>query len=66
MDLRRYRGCGVVIRVHFHPTFADQFARTVADTELLEIAGEVNGLISALGQRGRLIRPIEGESGERD
>lgn len=47
------------IRIEFHPTFADQFARLIDDPDLLEIAGEINGLVTALEQHGRLIEDTD-------
>ena len=44
-----------IIRIDFHPTFADQFQRLVDDDETFDIAAEVNGLLAALEQHGHLI-----------
>jgi hypothetical protein len=41
--------------VHFHPTFADQFARLADNDDTIEIAGEISGLLTALESRGHLI-----------
>lgn len=47
------------IRIEFHPTFADQFARLVNDIDTLEVAGEVNGLVSALETYGHVIEDTD-------
>lgn len=50
---------GAHIRIEFHPTYADQFSRLVDDPDTLEVAGEVNGLVVALEEHGRLIEHTE-------